>query len=957
MGDRGGSTIADARSKDFQLLDRYLQEKVGEELHIAINAMQKIHRMVHASQQKNRVIAVTVGKRAGRGASLIMLKPGSGQDKPSIKISQRLAPGALRPLPGSGTGLGLYVEKDEETLSFSVATEADRAFFLSAVDKHLRQKAGGMKLQALTVLSKRQPKEKLEEKPKGLLTQEDDEALMLILTKYEKDNNSTDARQLRDKVVTLSRTLQKQNMYGIVNGEKEWGALVDQLSSMAVELSEIQARLVLYQNNLGKESRNIGSVETERVERDRQQHNLEHLSTELRGLLGELEPAEGALRVLEAGGFDPASRQATLDAIGWTSQFEKKKLWETYNVKAVHDVRGAIETAKTSLASRLQQYLAADFRSAGAHLRRLTHKRVKGRLQWRSHHVFHTQWMQLLPLVKPAIHSHYRIVMELCRVYSSEMKPSYKNEAANYYKELRSQLQKKKHKRPFMISEDKKEKPLDHLQDLNAGQQASSQYAASETLTYKSANSAPGSECGYDEANEPSHLRELGINVYRNSMGGNVSAQGSALGSQGARSSRNSLSQWSGDGGDTASQYAGSALAETDKDGKDRLLPHAALIMSITTSVELTFGEQEFVRKFFNLSADPSSGKDADMTHMLNDLFGAEGSPSQHIVVSEFNEVIKYMESRCDMMCMIPVSMVVHQLAEAMSTRSSFIHEFLTTVQAPIDGHLLTWQTRQIHDLGKYHCNIKTTAVMPCFTRFPRFISRLERMCGPIPLTASFAGVQNIIEEIVKAMKHALLRMCETDAKYGDFFFVKNASFFVEYLREKEHNASDLCQKLLCKQFEETDVWHRQRQEKEKGYVVKTLLQDAFQSLFTLVEGIEHCLMTHAAEEICLQEKYSKSTAQHMLLQTKSKSVNNQIELIYKRQLKHFFEHTTPKETSLSLLFHNVWQSVKDYIINRWVRLELIIRKCYPSLKVLSSSAEVESILENVSTKDRNHHR
>eukprot|EP01064_Diplonema_japonicum_P026749 TRINITY_DN3828_c0_g1_i1.p1 TRINITY_DN3828_c0_g1~~TRINITY_DN3828_c0_g1_i1.p1 ORF type:complete len:946 (+),score=242.96 TRINITY_DN3828_c0_g1_i1:77-2914(+) len=922
MADVGGG-LADSKSKEFEQLAKVVHQIDGEVLLTGVSALQTIKRTGKSALKKSRVLAVTKSL-CGKHFNLYLLK----KENNSVKEKCRLKIGTL--LAEKDHELTLHLE--DEVLVLSLRTGKERDYFLATCDRYLRENRRSMPVssfQNLDIPSPDTPVKKqstVVEEKKGLLTQADDDALALILTKYEKTGNN-DARQLRDHVNGIIAQLQTENAATIVQGEKEWSGLVDKFETMAWELSNVQARLVQFTNNLEKKSEKIGIVERERATRETVHTNYDKLVSELEGLQDQLEPATHFIQTLHNSGFGPLERTRIIEAMNWAKTFDKKNLEGTYSVAAVRSTIAQVDSAKHKMADRLVEYLEEDFKVMGTRLKAQSMKKKKlsaGNLKWRSHQQHHNTWLQLRPLMPSVLNKGVTVVMKLCRTYAGQMKPSYRQEIHGYFKELRAKLLRKKHKSVFYLGADVKElKGLELLAELNQGSYGSS-YAASEAPTMMSVARSGVSAASEEFEEEPSILNELGICVYRGSGSGNITAGASEPYSS-RRSSRNGSISMGSDG------VSAQSTTITDKDGKERIPPYTALIQSIICCTEVVLAEQEFLERMFGLTQDP--GSDGDMVTMVTHMFRDDGL-KKHLIAHELMESVAYIKHECDMMALIPVSLVVSQLQDAMSSRSTVLSDVLQSVGGGVKDALFEWQEQQLKTVDKYKTDIKHCTVLPCFIRFKLFIKRLESMCAPIPLTAPFEIVQNIIDVVCKSMFNRLAYLCETDSKYKDFFYIKNLSYFLEFMKDARMVPSGLTEKLLSKQFERTEQLERTRKDKERQYIVNTLLQDVFATLFEFIDAAEKCLEANSqkVEELNMHQRFSHSSVEALLSQTRLKTVQSQIHVVYKRQNKHFFEHTTSRDQFINLLFHNTWEATKAYILDNWARLQSLLHKCYPQL-------------------------
>ena len=543
-----------------------------------------------------------------------------------------------------------------------------------------------------------------------------------------------------------------------------------------------------------------------------------------------------------------------------------------------------------------------------------------------------------------------RKVVELCRVYTQSMKTPYRQEIANYYKELKSQLQKKKHKPTFYIGQDLKDiKGLELLDvQLGTSQAGSTRYGGSDSGTVLSVGkSSNGSD---DCEGAPSRLEQLGVVVY---------SERNAFGSESGFSPLDRTSVGSGSRGSdprsrSSYQHSDDAVSvththKTASGEKEKLCPHSALIASVVMSVEVMLGEQEFLHSLFGLNATP--GSDDDLVRILDELFCDEknfgSTTSLHIIVSELSRTVAYMHSKCDMLALLPVSIVVAQLQEAMETRSTFINDFLKHTQQEVATQTLVWQCKQQAAIQKFSCDIKHCVILPAYVRFPVFIKRLEEMCRPLPREASYSKIQDIISELYKLMRENLVKMVTKDKKYGDFFYYKNAAYHLDYLRDVRNGNNFLVKKLLAGQLSEFDSWVTVRDERCQAYIQEALLQDSFKSLFEFVEGVQVCLRSRSVAEVPLQQRFSRQNAQSVLSSTKMKHVKAHIDTVFKRLHKHFFEHSSTRkmDSFLRSLYPVTLEALKHHVVSRWVMLEGQLQSCYQGLQVDCTSKQLKEVL------------
>eukprot|EP01059_Diplonema_ambulator_P009811 TRINITY_DN19784_c0_g2_i3.p1 TRINITY_DN19784_c0_g2~~TRINITY_DN19784_c0_g2_i3.p1 ORF type:complete len:970 (+),score=369.30 TRINITY_DN19784_c0_g2_i3:32-2911(+) len=952
MGDIG-TGLADPKSKEFQQLAKVIEQIDGETLLTGVSALQTIKRTGQSALKKNRILAVTKAA-GGRQPNLYILK----KENNSVKWKSPLKAGTLQ----AEKDHDLTLRTDDEVMVFSLRAESERDYFLATCERYMRESRRNFvgTLEQRIELGQDTPSPSRNQAPitaeekKGLLTQADDDALAVILKRYEK-LGTNDARQLRDHVNTATARLQRENAAAIVHGEKEWAELVENFEDMAFALSGIQMRLVQLTNNLEKKSEKISIVEKERADRETVHQNYDKLLGELEDLTKQLEPAADYIKILNTCGFTPLQRTRIIEAINWAKMFDKKNLAGTYHVSAVSETIQTVTEAKKMMADRLVAYLEEDFKQVGANLKSLSLRRAKlssGQLKIRSRNKYHSAWLQLTPLMPPVLDKGMTVVMRLCRTYAAQMKLSYRQEIHGYFKEVRGKLLRKKHKSVFFIGAGMDElKGLELLTELNQNSFGSS-YAASEAPTMlsvaKSHVSGASDDAGEEET---SILNDLGIQVYR---GSGVGAIGSVMGGSdkspfGGSSRRSSRAGSFSMGSEGGGSISGQSNTVTDKEGKERIPPHVALIQPMISCVEIVLGEQRFLERMFGLTTDHQD-TDTDMTPMISHMFCISDTVRESILTCELKETVAYIKKECDMMSLIPASIVASMLQEEMASRSQVLSDVLSQARGDIKDAIHVWQEQQLKTVSKYKTDIKHCTVLPCFIRFKLFMKRIESMCAPIPLSAQFDSIQTIVEVICKEMFSRLEELCETDAKYRDFFYIKNLTYFLEFIKDKKANPTGLTNKLLSKQFEAIDKLEKARKDRERDYIVNTLMQDIFLELFTFVADAERCLAANSnkADELGMHQNFNHTRVEGLLGQTKLKTVQSHISSIYKRQNKHFFEHTTSRDQFINVLFHTTWEATKAHILDHWTRLESLLARCYQKLlpKFGCDTANITAILE-----------
>eukprot|EP01061_Rhynchopus_euleeides_P046975 TRINITY_DN9171_c0_g1_i3.p1 TRINITY_DN9171_c0_g1~~TRINITY_DN9171_c0_g1_i3.p1 ORF type:complete len:432 (+),score=161.23 TRINITY_DN9171_c0_g1_i3:284-1579(+) len=395
-------------------------------------------------------------------------------------------------------------------------------------------------------------------------------------------------------------------------------------------------------------------------------------------------------------------------------------------------------------------------------------------------------------------------------------------------------------------------------------------------------------------------------------------------------------------------------------------------------SVEVILSEQEFIESMFGLNGEPSPSRgggagglsprsargdqDADLVRMLDELFcdeknfgsgGAANGEAKHLIVAEVSRAVDYMHSRCDMMSLLPVSIVVSQLQDAMKTRSTFINDFLKQIQGEVDRHILVWQGKQEASIQKFSCDVKHCVVLPSYVRFPVFIKRLEDMCRPIPPDANYTKLQEQISVLYKLMRDNLEMVSRKDKKYADFFYYKNAAYHLDYLRDVKNCGSNLAKKLIKTQIKEDfDKWVTLRDEKQLAYIKDTLLQDAFKPLFEYIDGVQDCLKSRKPDEIPLQGRFYPQTIRELLhAHARTKHVKSNIDTVLKRLHKHFFEHPSSRkmETFVRSLYPVTLEALKHYITSKWEALANILMSCYQGIVAECSTRQVRDLLASMS--------
>ena len=924
-----GGGLADQLSKEFQELANMLRKMVDEKLRIGAVVTQKIKKRIgQSSSQKSRILAITETNM------LFLLKPADKKEKLKVKGKFLLRKGLLKAGSGSST---VELQADEDVIIFSMATEAERDFFLAACSRGHRKSMARVSMRGLDAYSPMREDwagaERCQASSKNnLLTSEDYDILSSFITDDTNPGN-TDIRQLKERVATATTKAHLSNSLAIIEGEKEWSDIIKNLEDMALLVSAIQAPTVQMHNNIGNKSESIRKVEQERAVHDRKRANYEALESELNFILTSIEEAEERIAELKTCNFK-SSR--FMDTYQWLNAFQMKQLHKSYKIEALENVNSGIKEAKHTIAISLKDHLHNYFSTSGTQLTR-TSAKLKKRLRWRSHYKIHNTLLELHPFMTEVRKLGLRTVMDLCRTYSSAFKSAYRQEIINYFTILKLSLQRTKHKPVFYIGEDKKVKALEMLSEMQVGSSVGgSNYAASEVPTLSVARSGV-SNASSDEGDEPpSRLTELGIVVYKSgsTYGGSSYAGGSRCGS------RNGSISAASDGLGAESY----CTTTTAKSGKEKILPHAALIMSLSTAVDITLREHEFLEQFFGL--DSTAGSDTELTNMMNDLFGDSGG-SANMVLVQLEQTLRYMEKQCDMMCLVAVNMVVAQLKDVLSTRSSFISTLLGKVEKTVKAQMLVWKANQLVVIEKYSCAIKHSTVMPCFLRFGVFINRIVDMLKPVPLEANYSAAQDVIHEILNAMCDSLTKLCSNDQKYGDFFYIKNSGYYITFLEDRKKHASEHMQKILGAQFKDIETWKRRKEEKEKNYIVSTLQQELFGQLLEFVEGVEECLGSHAVQDVALQSRFSYQNVTALLKKASEKNIRQNIDTINSRQNKHFFQHTA-SEQFLVTQFRNTWDGTRFFISTLWARLENIIQTCYPDLVkyVQCSIRKVGELLE-----------
>ena len=967
MDTSGGRGLADPHSAEFRRLADDVTKLCRCRLTIGAYATQRVKRTGQASATKVRIIAL--GTAEDGAHFLCLLKPASGKDPVSLKGKYAFKPGMIEAADGSGTQVGLHLP--DENVVMSMSTQAERDFLIAASE---RAGFAGRRATIQPSLSRLQSlddfrcvREGAKARPQsegaaGLLSSEDDEALLVILNKHGKvlgADSATDARQLRERVHTLAKDLHAQNEAAILSSNSKRSEIVDCFGTIALELSTVQARLMQFTNNLGKKSEGIATVEKERVMRETRQKNYEKLIAEMAVINERLDEARGYVRLLDRSSFQVGERDNLHRALAFLEEFEKDPIHTRYTIQALRDVRAEIDASRSRAAEKLVLFLGENFQNTGARLTAASSRRKKGVLVWKSHSTHQQAWLALKTLMPHVRQLGMRKLFELCRVYTTSMKQPYRQEISNYYKELKSQLEKKKHKPMFYLGQDLKDvKGLEMLEvhqgHLTAG--GSSKYAGSDAGTVFSVARSGVSSCSDDNGQEPSRLEELGVVVYRqrskdsqcpSGVGGSSVGRSSAGGSGGRRSS-----MFGSDDGASA--------APTSKTENGRLLPHTALITSITMSVEVMLGEQEFIEEMFGMSASPT--QDSDLVKMLYELFCQDKASSHqasggmlHVIVSELSRTVDYMHSKCDMMALLPVSIVVSQLQEAMELRSTFISEFLTHMHRDLDAHILVWQGKQESSIHKFPCDVKHCVVLPAYVRFPVFIRRLEDMCRPLPPNANYSKIQDCVTVLSKMMHEKLKAVCTAgDPKYADFFYYKNAAYHVDFLRDVRfgQDSSNLSKKLLHTQLGGYEAWVNLKEEKQQSYLSRSLLQDTFATVFELVAGVQGCLQSRKCEEVALQVRFSRANMQDAIALLRIKTVKGHLETLHKRLHKHFFGHSTSRKMDnfLRQLACETWEALNRHVYTRWCSLETILRSCYSGLSVECTAKDLKLLLSAITS-------
>ena len=387
--------LFDPQSNEFKELAADVLRLCKRKLYIATYATQKVKRTGSSTTLKVRIIAVT-HLDSDSQCHLAIIKPAHshGKEAAALKGRYQYFSGILRSSTRSGTQIDVRPSSDEH-FALTMPTEAERDLFIAMCEKNFKGRRGtmgtGIRIASVDPSPQRHDSERRAseavEEAASLLSKDDDAALRVIMDKYEIASAASpvraqdgphfsgaaspliktthDARLLRERIGHMSKDLQAANESAILDSEKKWSEIVDSFETMALELSNVQLRLMDVTNKVGKRSDKIDTVERERAVREQRKKNYNALIRELNYVNDRIADVAGHVTMLDNASFEVGERASLHTALEFFDEFAAEQLDKDYDIRALHDAKKSIDEARARAAERLVVYLEQSFKHSG----------------------------------------------------------------------------------------------------------------------------------------------------------------------------------------------------------------------------------------------------------------------------------------------------------------------------------------------------------------------------------------------------------------------------------------------------------------------------------------------------------------------------------------------------------------------------------------------------------------
>eukprot|EP00033_Pygsuia_biforma_P001476 GCRY01001665.1.p1 GENE.GCRY01001665.1~~GCRY01001665.1.p1 ORF type:complete len:808 (-),score=101.67 GCRY01001665.1:201-2624(-) len=344
--------------------------------------------------------------------------------------------------------------------------------------------------------------------------------------------------------------------------------------------------------------------------------------------------------------------------------------------------------------------------------------------------------------------------------------------------------------------------------------------------------------------------------------------------------------------------------------------------------------EEELLSSVFGLSCSEQSSLPAessfpDRTTLLSSIFANTTQPLIHCI----EKVAKY--GQFSLFSLLVIADAYSPSSDQLSfTKSYFLENMLTEIQITIKKLLSKFLDEQVVSIQQCNPQTKRCGILPPIQKLPLFFDHL--IVHGVTLRKEIGTLAT--HKLMLCIFKWLNDFSNTDPKYKDVIRFENFHHLYVQLRQRQVMELNVVLEPYVHQAEEAYHTHLERYVAWIAECQFTKLFAYFKEMASLCDGLP-------ASDIQFQNPFSKS-ALHTTLKHHTSNMDKQILSMYRRIHKHLNQ-------SQEKMLPVAWNSLQEYILERWSYFSALLTNCYVTEEMTPSSKEMKQFFDDAEMATR----
>eukprot|EP00002_Diphylleia_rotans_P008577 TRINITY_DN1849_c0_g1_i7.p1 TRINITY_DN1849_c0_g1~~TRINITY_DN1849_c0_g1_i7.p1 ORF type:complete len:505 (+),score=85.20 TRINITY_DN1849_c0_g1_i7:1058-2572(+) len=353
----------------------------------------------------------------------------------------------------------------------------------------------------------------------------------------------------------------------------------------------------------------------------------------------------------------------------------------------------------------------------------------------------------------------------------------------------------------------------------------------------------------------------------------------------------------------------------------ERLKMSKAYGYALSFVVPAIVAETQFIGELFGFSLPTNTQSNHDeavrrirWSQTLENIF--------ETLADELKSFAEWLDKQ-DPLNNISIILTTEQVKNQLEKDKSFLLDQFEGLMEIQEKKFNKFVKEQIESIQECKISAKRCGIVPCFYKFPYFVSAVEFMSG----NTAQARIDQMYTKIAVAMFEWMIQIAQQNPKYTRVSIMENMHYFHTSLTGK-------CPPKLV-EFDQKSI--TLYDENQRGYL-SWHIEKQFPKLVRFFDDLVKLLTTVSEEEVQFESSHSKEAAKKMI-KTVDQTFDKNVIKMYKRARKHL-------DPQHGLLPH-VWSLLVDRFVEIYKEYDSMVKRCY---KTLSLSPPSDSIKDRIDT-------